>query len=108
MSRTVSGLPLENDHEEHDNDCSDRCRCGAGGGDRDEDTGCLDWRDGMSVRDLWGRYMRYWYPAGRHPTSSMLPGIIRYFVILAVIAAVFFLARSVFIVWLSALGRGGR
>ncbi len=59
----------------------------------------------MSVRDLWGRYMRYWYPAGRHPTSFMLPGIIKYLFILAVIAAVFFLAKSVFIFWLSGLGR---
>ncbi len=33
-------------HEEHDNDCGDRCRCGIGGGDRDEDTGTDINRDG--------------------------------------------------------------
>lgn len=50
----------------------------------------------MNLRDLWGRYMRRWYPAGRHPTP-MLPGLIRLIVIPAVIITLLGIASCSFI-----------
>ncbi len=48
---------MEDDHEEHDNDCGDRCWCGAGGGDRDEDSGMTDEQE---KRETWHPVFRLW------------------------------------------------
>ncbi len=54
----------------------------------------------MSLRDRymssWQRYMRRWYPVGKH-TTPMLPGLIRYIVIVAAIVVVLCLASCSFL-----------